>query len=203
MENVPLCLFQPRPRYGIKSMAPNMAQPEAFAPVKLVCGVIAGDPSLYERARRLLVERHGPVDIESAAFGFDLTDYYDKEMGPGLTRRFMSFGRLIEPERLADIKVETNGLEERVRVESGKALRAVNLDPGYLTASALVMATAKDFSHRIPLARGIYAHLEFLFTKTDVRSLDWTYPDMRRDGCKRFFLDLRAVYLGQLRERRG
>jgi len=180
-----------------------MARPESFAPVKLVCGVIAGEPSLYERARSLLVERHGPVDLESQAFSFDLTEYYDKEMGPGLSRRFMSFGRLIEPERLPDVKLETNGLEERVREECGKALRAVNLDPGYLTASALVMATAKDFSHRIPLGHGIYAHLEFLFTKTDVRFLEWTYPDMRREGCKRFFLDVRAVYLGQLKERRG
>ena len=179
-----------------------MAQPEAFVPVKLVCGVITGDAALYDRVKELLIEAHGPTDLESQAFAFDLTDYYEKEMGPGLSRRFMSFGRLIEPERLPDIKLETNGLEERVRAESGRARRAVNIDPGYLTASALVMATAKDFAHRVPLARGIYAHLELLFTRTDVRLLDWTYPDMRREGCRRFFLDVRAVYLGQLKERR-
>jgi hypothetical protein len=180
-----------------------MARPEAFAPVKLVCGVIAGDAALQDRVRELLVEAHGPTDLESPAFEFNLTDYYAKEMGPGLSRRFMSFVRLIEPERLAGLKIETNALEERVRQESGKALRAVNIDPGYLTASALVMATAKDFSHRIPLAHGIYAHLEFLFTKTDVKFLDWTYPDMRGEGCKRFFLEVRAAYLGQLRERKA
>jgi Domain of unknown function (DUF4416) len=180
-----------------------MAKPEPFAPVKLICGVIAAEAPLYERAKALLVDRFGPVELESPAFPFDLTDYYNREMGPGLWRRFMGFARLIEPERLADIKIETNALEEMVREESGKALRAVNLDPGYLTASALVMATAKDFSHRVPLARGIYAHLEFLFTKTDVKPLDWTYPDMRRDGCRRFFLEVRAAYLAQVRERRG
>ncbi len=179
-----------------------MAKPSAFVPAKLVCGIIAGDSAHYEQARSLLAERYGPVDLESPSWPFDLTDYYEKEMGPGLARRFMSFARLIEPERLADIKVETNDLEERIRRESGRALRAVNIDPGYLTASALVMATAKDFSHRIPLRRGIYAHLEFLFSHADVRTLDWTYPDMRREECRRFFLEARAVFLGQLRERK-
>jgi hypothetical protein len=180
-----------------------MAQPRAFAPVKLVCGVIYGEGSLYNRARALLVEAHGPIDSESAVSDFDLTDYYEKDMGPGLKRRFMSFDRLAGPDRLADVKVETNRLEEKISRERGGSLRAVNIDPGYLTASALVMATAKDFSHRIPLAYGIYAHLEFLFTKTDVRFLEWTYPDMRRDVPRRFFLDLRRKYLDQLRSGRG
>ncbi|MEN6310845.1 MAG: DUF4416 family protein [Acidobacteriota bacterium] len=176
-----------------------MAQPKPFTPVKLVCGVIFGPASVYDRAVSLLVEAHGPLDRESPAFDFDLTDYYEPEMGPGLKRRFMSFGRLIGPEELAAIKLETNGLEDRIRRETGAPGRSVNLDPGYLTASALVMATAKDFSHRIPLAGGIYAHLELLFTKTDVRFLDWTYPDIRRDACRRFFLDVRKNYLKQLR----
>jgi hypothetical protein len=181
----------------------DVAQPKSFVPVKLVCGVIFKDGSLYERARTLLVDRLGPTDLEGPAFDFDLTDYYEKDMGPGLKRRFMSFGRLAGPEKLAEIKIETNGLEARLREEAGTTLRAVNIDPGYLTASALVMATAKDFSHRVPLAHGIYAHLEFMFTKTDVRFLEWTYPDMRRDGQRLFFLEVRRRYLEQLRSGPG
>jgi hypothetical protein len=180
-----------------------MAKPKPFALVKLVCGVIYGDGSLYERARAVLVDRYGPADLESPAFEFDLTDYYEKDMGPGLKRRFMSFERLARPEKLAEIKIETSGLEDRLEEEAGTALRAVNIDPGYLTASALIMATAKDFSHRVPLAHGIYAHLEFLFTKTDVRFLDWTYPDMRRDGLRDFFLEVRRRYLEQLKSGPG
>ncbi|HYA48304.1 MAG TPA: DUF4416 family protein, partial [Burkholderiales bacterium] len=174
-----------------------------FAPVKLVCGVIFGDGTVYDRAKALLVEAHGPVDLESPGFAFDLTDYYESEMGPGLTRRFMSFRSLVDPGRLPDIKLGTNALEERVRKETGDRRRPVNIDPGNVSASAVVMATAKEFAHRIPLAGGIYAHLEFLFTRTDVKLLEWTYPDMRREEVRRFFLGVRAVYLGQLRQVKG
>jgi hypothetical protein len=194
-----------------------MAEPKPFTPVKLICGIITGDPPLYDRARGLLQDIHGPVDFESTFLEFDFTDYYEREMGAGLTRRFLSFERLIEPERLPAIKLATNGLEDMFRgaeperpgagseagsgtVPAGRGRRPVNLDPGYLTASALIMATTKDFSHRVPLASGIYAHLEFLFTKTGgVRTLDWTYPDMRRAPVHAFFLEVRKEYLQQLR----
>ena len=177
-----------------------MAQPKAFAPVKLVCGVIYQEETLYEEVRRRLIGEWGPVDLESPAFAFDLTDYYKPEMGSNLKRRFMSFLGLVAPELLPQAKLRTIEFEEAVRRETGATGRPVNIDPGYLTAAALVMATAKDFSHRIPLGRGIYAHLEFLFTKTGVKTLDWTYPDFRREPCQEFFRTVRGLYLGQLRE---
>ena len=177
-----------------------MAQPKAFAPVKFVCGIIYKEEALYEEVRRGLVAEWGPFDLESPAFAFDLTAYYEPEMGPDLKRRFVSFAGLAAPETLPTVKLRTNELEEAVRRETGSAGRPVNIDPGYLTASALVMATAKDFSHRIPLGRGIYAHLEFLFTKTGVKTLDWTYPDFRRGPYQVFFRTVRELYLRQLRE---
>jgi Domain of unknown function (DUF4416) len=176
-----------------------MAQPKPFAPVKLICGVIYREDALYEEVKRRLVAEWGPADLESPDFAFDLTDYYEPEMGPGLERRFLSFERLIAPESLAGLKLRTIGLEDEFRKGAGEAGRPANVDPGYLTASALVMATAKDFAHRIPLGGGIYAHLEFLFTKTGVKTLDWTYPDFRREACQGFFRDVRGIYLGQLR----
>jgi hypothetical protein len=180
-----------------------MAQPKEFAPVKLVCGVIYKDEALYGEVRRRLEAEWGSVDLESPAFAFDLTDYYEAEMGPGLVRRFMSFAKAVGPETLAEAKVMTIGLEEEIRGKSGRAGRSVNIDPGYLTASALIMATAKDFSHRVPLGRGIYAHLEFLFSKTGIKTLDWTYPDLRRPPCRDFFRSVRDVHLAALRAGRS
>ena len=180
-----------------------MAQPRPFAPVKLVCGVIYKDRGLYGEVRRRLEAEWGRIDSESPPFPFDLTDYYEAEMGEGLSRRFVSFGALIAPETLPSLKIRAIELEETLRKESGAVGRAVNIDPGYLTASALVMATAKDFSHRVPLAQGIYAHLEFLFTKTGVKTLEWTYPDLRREPAQAYFRAVRESFLRQIRERRA
>jgi len=110
----------------------------------------------------------------------------------------MSFVRLISPETLSEIKIRTNALEEEIREEMKQTRRVVNIDPGYLTASALIMATAKDFAHRVPLQDGIYAHLELLFAKNVVRTLDWTYPDYKTEGYQKFFLDVRRIYLPQV-----
>lgn len=176
-----------------------MARPKPFAPVKLVCGVIHADPRRYDEARGRLVERYGEVDLESPPFVFDLTGYYENEMGRELKRRFMSFARLIDPQELPAIKLFTNALEREIGKPAGEGSRTVNIDPGYLTASALVMATAKAFAHRIPLREGIYAHLELLFTKKGARVLDWTYPDLRREPCLGFLMSLRRAYLRDLK----
>jgi hypothetical protein len=176
-----------------------MAQPKAFAPVKIVCGVIYKKDALYAKVRATLEEEWGTVDLESPAFAFDLTDYYEAEMGPGLVRRFMSFRKLATPESLPSLKLRTIALEQDLRRETGAPGRPVNIDPGYVTASALVMATAKDFSHRIPIGGGIYAHLELLFTRSGIRALDWTYPDLRREACGEFLREVRRAYLESVR----
>jgi Domain of unknown function (DUF4416) len=178
-----------------------MAQPREFAPVKLICGMIYKEGALYAEAKSRLEAEWGRVDSESEPFPFDLTGYYEDEMGGGLVRRFISFETLVPPESLPEAKLWTIELESMIRQERGVTGRPVNIDPGYLAASAVVMATAKDFAHRIPLAKGIYAHLELLFTRKGVRALDWTYPDLRREPPQAYFRGVREIYLRQLRER--
>jgi hypothetical protein len=177
-----------------------MAEAKPFVPVKLVCGIIAGEDRVFGMAEAALADSFGPIDLRSDRFRFEATGYYEGEMGKDLDRAFVSFGRLIEPERLSEIKIRTNALEREIGDRIGADRRAVNLDPGYVTTAALIMATTKNFSHRIPLRQGIYAHLEFLFAKNGLRRLDWTYPDFRTPVYERFFLEVRRTYLGQVRE---
>jgi hypothetical protein len=177
-----------------------MAQPREFSPVKLICGVIYKEDALYAEVRRRLEAEWGKIDSESPAFPFDLTGYYEDEMGGGLVRRFVSFETLVPPESLPAAKLWAIELESIIRQERGLTGRPVNIDPGYLTASAVIMATAKDFAHRIPLGRGIYAHLEFLFSRPGVRTLDWTYPDLRREPAQAYFRNVREIFLRQRRE---
>jgi hypothetical protein len=177
-----------------------MGHAKDFKPVKLICGFIFSRKEARDQALKLLVNKFGPVDLESPDYVFNFSSYYEPEMGTGLKRCFVSFEQLIRPESLPEIKLWTNELERKIQEQWASPGRPVNLDPGYLTASALIMATTKDFSHRIPLSQGIYAHLEFLFSKKGLKILDWTYPDFRPATYHDFFLKVRSRYLEQLKK---
>ena len=176
-----------------------MAEAKPFPPAKLIVGIISSQDRYFLRVEEGLAALFGPVDRRSPFFPFDITDYYSRQMGKDLRRRFLSFGPLIPPESISEIKLRTNSLEKDFQRTFGGKPRPVNIDPGLLTGAALFMATAKDFAHRVPLQNGIYAHLEFLFTKRAVHFLPWTYPDFRQQGYQEFFLAVRGTYLEQLR----
>lgn len=178
----------------------KMAEVKAFTPVKLICGIISSNDTYFHAAREKLIQMCGQIDSQSHLFPFDKTTYYQKEMGENLKRMFISFEKLIPPEILSPLKLKTNKLEMEISREKKAESRAVNIDPGYLTTSALIMATAKNFSHRIPLSHGIYGHLEFLFTRKGIKLLDWTYPDFKNKEYENYFIKVRNIYLSQLRE---
>jgi hypothetical protein len=175
-----------------------MAEIMPFSPTKLICGMIASKETSFKKAEERLVQLYGSVDLMSPLFIFNYTDYYEKQMGKNLKRKFLSFASLISPEKLGEIKLRTNELEEEIREELNERRRVINLDPGYLTQAALIMATAKDFAHRIPLQQGIYAHLELLFSRKNFKTLDWTYPDYRTEKYHEFFMEVRRIYFSQL-----
>jgi hypothetical protein len=180
-----------------------MTETKSFTPIKLICGIISSEERFFRSSESRLVGLYGHVDQHSLLFDFSITDYYEKQMGKNLKRLFLSFEKLFSPEGLSEIKIITNGLEEEIRNEFKESLRVVNLDPGYLTPSALIMATAKDFAHRIPLQHGIYAHLELLFRKKGVQVLEWTYPDFKTEEYQRFFREVRKIYLEQLKNNKS
>ncbi len=162
-----------------------MGVEQEFQRVKLFSGFIYKDEDIYRAEKKRLEEIFSPVDLESDVFNFDFTTYYNEEMGVPLFRRFVSFKELIEPVRLPDIKLMTNGIEVET-VCNGK--RTVNLDPGYLSAANVIIATTKNHYHRVPLQKGIYAHIEYLIKKKNTLTpLEWTYPDFRTPGYMDFF----------------
>ncbi|MBN1222461.1 MAG: DUF4416 family protein [Candidatus Aminicenantes bacterium] len=177
-----------------------MAVAKPFSPVKLICGILFSDHLVFEQAETVLTKNFGRVEKRSASIDFTFTDYYDKQMGSGLKKKLLSFSELIDPGGLSRIKLQTNRMEDEIKDFFKSDKRIVNLDPGTMSASALVMATVKDFAHRIPLQEGIYGHLELLFTKKGVKILNWTYPDFRTEEYHRFFIEIRKSYLEQLRQ---
>jgi len=174
-----------------------MSRPREPKPAKLFVSVISGVPERIARALSELAGRYGPLDFVSAVLAFDYTDYYSAEMGMPLRRRFASFVPLVSQGDLVRIKEETNELEGRLS-EGGR--RSVNIDPGYLVAERLVLATGKNCAHRIYLDRGIYADLTLVFHQKEYRPLPWTYPDYGEARVRGWLGVLRRKYLLQLRK---
>lgn len=167
-------------------------------PVKLICGMLARSETLLARAAAALVETYGPADVGSEIWPFDFTDYYAPQMGAGLKRQFIAFQRLIDPGELASIKIFTNDLEERFAA-GADVDRPVNLDPGYLTPARLILASCKDFAHRIYIGRGIYAEVTLQY-RGGWQKLDWTFPDYASQRYAAFMDEARNQLMSQLRE---
>lgn len=167
--------------------------------VKLIVGVLSAAPDLFSQVAQHLTRQFGPIDHPSPILPFEFTSYYEKEMGQGIKRQFFSFEKLIKSENLARIKIWTNQLEVRLARKSLRPgiKRPVNLDPGYLTASKLVLASTKDYSHRIYLSGGIYAEVTLRYLKDRYQAWPWTYPDYQTADYLSFFQRVREIYLGQ------
>ena len=172
-----------------------MADISSSKPVKLFVGILSSDNTLLEEVEYLLAKRLGKVDIKSEIFPFDFTDYYKKEMGTNISRQFLCFKELINPEELSDIKVWTNELENEIKCNrKSDVARPINLDPGYLTHCNLILASAKDYYHRIHLQNGIYAEVTLFYQHEVFKNLPWTYPDFQTEEYKNFFLKVRTLY---------
>ena len=167
-----------------------------YKKVKLFCGLIYGSRDVYMDIVGKLQLVFSSVDQESEPFDFDFTTYYNAEMGSPLYRRFISFEKLISPDRLPDVKLITNRIET-VNAVDGK--RVVNLDPGYLSDANVIIATTKNHYHRVPLALGMYAHMEYVFKKKKLVPMEWTYPDFRSPQYMAFFEQLVPVYRQNLK----
>ena len=167
------------------------------AKAKLFFAILYSDEALYKQALKDLTEKFGEMDEESSSFRFDLTDYYEEEMGAELEKKIVTAEKLIDKSTLAEIKLYTNSVEEKYQGEDGS--RKINIDPGYITASKLVLATTKNYQHRIYLQNGIFAEITLIFKKGRVEFNPWTYPDYKLKTTTDFFLKVRNEYMKSLR----
>jgi hypothetical protein len=163
-----------RTTYRLPGRSTHMSHPKTPLPVKLVIRFLFIDSDIQTRALRALEEYFGQIDLLTAPGPFPYTSYYDREMGTGIRRLTAAFLDLIQPDSLPDIKLRTNALENEFAREGN---RRINIDPGILSEERFVLATGKNFTHRIYLRDGIYADLTLIYQKGNYRPLPWTYPD--------------------------
>ena len=174
-----------------------MSRPAPPHPAKLVIGLFLQEKNLIQPVVEDLRSLLGDLDQVSTWFPFDFTSYYAPEMGAPLFRRVMTFKGLIRQSGLASIKRQTNAIEETY-AQAGR--RRVNIDPGYMLAERFVLATGKNFTHRIYIGGGIYADLTLVFQKGAFRTLPWTYPDYADQQLQAFLTSVRNRYLYELKK---
>ena len=156
--------------------------------VKLITGILAARAELIAPAQELLVKHWGAIDEKSEVLDFTYTSYYEKELGANPVRCWFSFEKLIDPSALAEIKKDANRFEESL---AQNGLRVVNIDPGYIALSKLVLASTKDYSHRIYLSGGIYAEVTLQYKHNTWHALPWSYPDYQSPPAQAFFSSAR------------
>ncbi|NLE77937.1 MAG: DUF4416 family protein [Chloroflexi bacterium] len=177
-----------------------MGEIHAPQPVKLIVSLLGGQRDLLETAQARLADRFGVCDYASAALPFVQTPYYEAEFGPSLLRRIVAFRRLVDPGELAAIKRLTNDWEQEW---SSGGRRQINLDPGYVSMAKLVLATTKNFAHRIYIGQGIFAEVTLRYAKGGFQPWPWTYPDYASEEYRAIFGEIRARYAQQLRDASG
>lgn len=150
-------------------------------------------------ALTLLEERFGSILFVSPELAWDHSNYYEKELGKPIIRQFIFFQDFFDPLTLPEAKLETNAIET-IYKENGK--RSINLDPGYVMLSRVVLASAKDYSHRLYLGKGIYGEIALYYKDNRYNPLPYTYHDYKDPVCLDIFETARERLkrlLGQVR----
>lgn len=156
-------------------------------------------PEALSWSQKELSARFGQVVIGSELFPFEETTFYNRTMGDNLQVQLLCFSELISPEQISLIKNFSNELEKKYKNQTHHLeSRPINIDPGYITSSKLVLASTKDASHRIYLTKGIFAEPTLAYMNGHWKSFDWTYPNYRRTDYQAFLDKCRQIYLDKL-----
>lgn len=144
-----------------------------------------------DAALKALVRKFGPARAESPEFDFtEFSEYYVPEMGRKQKKRYVVFDRLFDRPGLADVRLFTQKLEQRL---SKRGKRPVNIDPGYMTKDAIVLASLKERGHKIYLGKGVFADLQAIFGRNELRAFEYTFEDLKANST--FFLSARRDLL--------
>ncbi|MBF0559057.1 MAG: DUF4416 family protein [Nitrospirae bacterium] len=160
----------------------------------LLVGTLFSRPDIYPKALRCLEECFGEAIMESPMIEWDFSEHYKEELGGPIFRRFIFFRKLIEQDHLSACKLKTCEIENSLS-DDGK--RTINLDPGYLTVAKLVLASTKDYSHRLYLTDGIFAEVTLSYSKDKGKytPFSYTYRDYYDERYLRLFSIARSLLI--------
>lgn len=173
-----------------------MSIPKIPLPGKIFLSILSAKwDKFWPELLDILTQKWGENDYLSEPIAFTQTEYYNAELGTPIFRRVLSFQTLVPLDCLAQLKLFTNALEQQYAC---KNKRIFNLDPGLITYERLVLATGKNFTHRIYLKKGIFADLTLIYVKGKWQDLPWTFPDYRTPIIKEHLTQIREIYKEQV-----
>jgi hypothetical protein len=173
-----------------------MAETRPVIPVKFFIAVLYLEPAMSDVVIDRAAQIWGAIDFRGAAHLFDVTAYYEPEMGAPLYRCLHAFETLRDPMALVEMKLRCNELEKE---HSREGRRLVNLDAGYLDHNKVVLASAKDAGQKIYLGSGIYADLAGRYKAGKYQPFEWSFPDFRDGRYDEDLLHIRTTYMRQLK----
>jgi hypothetical protein len=157
----------------------------------VVWGVITANTDLITALEKELSTSYGNTIFRSEIIDFNYTNYYEREMGKNLKRCWLVTENFVPLDQLAKLKHYAIMVEAKFQNHQGQ--RSINIDPGFLTLSNFVLATTKNYGHRIYLKDGIFAEVTLIYRNKSYHALDWTYPDYR--NAINFFNEARNLYI--------
>jgi hypothetical protein len=166
-------------------------------PAMIVIAVIHADESALAQAIWKLTDALGPVRQAGKPHPFGWTDYYEEEMGAGLTRCFLACDRLVERQWIVELKHLTICIEKELAREDGS--RRINLDPGLMSMENFVLATTKNRGRRIYLRNGIFAEVTLMYVQGKFEPLPRTFPDYCSEEVRGVLDGLRDEYIQLIR----
>jgi hypothetical protein len=164
--------------------------------IKLFVAILARPQVERSHTLQLLTEVFGSIDYVGPERQFDVTSYYEEEMGKGLVRSFVSFTGPHHAEVLPDAKRACIELERGCAIEEGgEQRRTVNLDVGYLDHHKIVLASTKEVGHKIYLHDGIYADLVARYSQKTFQPLPRCFPDIADGRYNEELLAIRSIFI--------
>jgi len=173
-----------------------MADVKPPSPVKFFIASLYSSAELLQKAVGLIVKEWGEIDYQSVDYPFNVTDYYEPEMGKGINRKLIAIKDLYNPTLLVDMKLRCNEMELELACD-GK--RRVNLDAGYLDHNKIILASAKEAGQKVYLDKGIYADLAGRYKTGRYQPFEWSFPDFRDGRYDKDLVLVRKMYMKQLK----
>lgn len=172
-----------------------MARAQEIPPGKLIVSVIYSSMDALADSLTALEKRFGRVECETVEITTSEAADHREEMGENLLRRFFSFEREVDRHVLPLLKSVCRKIEGQFADKVDDCLfRTVNLDPGIITPANLIMASYKEFNHRVYLEDGVFAELALIHARGRFVRLPWTSPDFYNEEAIDFFERVRSGF---------